>query len=328
MIDDASKAVWQRHFTPFLHPHLPVLATLMETADKLNAARGFIEPLSHGDVSEREAGLFVGNLAIRYGMTMLDHLGFGDGDEYPLPIHLDQAKNALKNLVDSINENIQLGQIAVGGTDEEAEDSNVATEDEDTGDASRRPASAVAGTAKRPKRSETPDKYEADLRVKRFTDNHPNATVKEVVAETGISAGRISKLESWRRLMAQRKADRLPLKKSERQLTDKMLAVRGTDDDPVEKVMEDEAIWLWLLDITPVKKKADLWLLDDVGKANLIEASRKRYREGEPGDTHFQQDSDLRFLYPLIQFASYYFLPHRIGGDRGQACPNGSVCSG
>ena len=281
-MDDASKAVWKRQFTPFLHPHLPVLATLMETADKLNAARGFIEPLSHGDVSEREAGLFVGNLAIRYGMTMLDHLGFGDGDEYTLPIHLDQAKNALKNLVDSINENVKFGQFAVGGSDEEADDSDVATEDEGIGDASRRPGSADTGTAKRPKRSETPDKYEADLRVKKFIDSNPNATVKEVVAATGISAGRIPGLGSGRRLMAQRKADRQPSKKLERQLTDKMLAVRGTDDDPVEKVIEDEAIWSWLLEITPVKKKADLWLLDEVGSANLIEGSRKKYRDAHP----------------------------------------------
>ena len=26
-------------------------------------------------------------------------------------------------------------------------------------------------------------------------------------------------------------------------------------------------------------------------------------------------------LYPLIQFDSYYFLPHRIGGDRGPGLP-------
>lgn len=243
MIDDASKAVWKRQFTPFLRPHLPVLATLMETADKLNSAQGFIEPLSHGIESEREDGLFVGILAIRYAMTMLDHLGFGDGDEYPLPTHLNQAKNALKNLVATINEYVQLGQMAVGRSDEEANDPHVVAGDEDTGDASRRQGSADAGKVKRPKRSETPDKYEADLRVKKFLDSNPKATVQQVVAATGISSGRVSKLESWRRLMAQRKAHRHPPKKSERQLSDKMLAVRGIDDDPAEKVMEDEAIW-------------------------------------------------------------------------------------
>ena len=47
IIDNATKAVWRRQFTPLLLPHLPVLATLMETAEKLNAAKGFIEPLSH-----------------------------------------------------------------------------------------------------------------------------------------------------------------------------------------------------------------------------------------------------------------------------------------
>ena len=102
MIDDAFKATWRRQFTPIQHPHLPLLATLIETADKLDAARGFIEPLSNGTETEREHGMFVGNLAIRYAMTMLDHFGLGDGDDYPLPIHLDQAKNALTNS-DSLN---------------------------------------------------------------------------------------------------------------------------------------------------------------------------------------------------------------------------------
>ena len=194
----------------------------METADKLNAARGFIEPLSHGVETEREHGMFVGNLAIRYAMTMLDHFGLGDGDDYPLPIHLDQAKNALTNLVSVIQENIQHGQMAVGGLNEEAEAV------QGIGVAPRRNAPADADSAKQPKRSDAPDEYEANLLVKKFLDGHSKATVKDVSEATGISTGRISGLDAWRREMAQRKATKPPPKKSERQLTGEMLAVRGT----------------------------------------------------------------------------------------------------
>ncbi|MFN6205795.1 MAG: hypothetical protein ACK49R_05065, partial [Planctomycetota bacterium] len=243
MIDDAFKATWRRQFTPIQHPHLPLLATLMETADKLDAARGFIEPLSNGTETEREHGMFVGNLAIRYAMTMLDHFGLGDGDDYPLPIHLDQAKNALTNLVSVIQENIQLGQMAVGGLNEEAEAV------QGIGVAPRRDATADADSAKQPKRSDAPDEYEANLLVKKFLDGHSKAT------------GRISGLDAWRREMAQRKATKPPPKKSERQLTGEMLAVRGTgddNDDPANRVMEDDAIWNWLLDKAKPQERADL----------------------------------------------------------------------
>jgi hypothetical protein len=277
MIDDAFKATWRRQFTPILHPHLPLLTTLMETADKLNAARGFIEPFSHGVETEREHGMFVGNLAIRYAMTMLDHFGLGDGDDYPLPIHLDQAKNALTNLVGVIQENIQLGQMAVGGP-EDAE----ADEDQGSGVAPRRNAPATADSAKQPKRSDAPDEYEANLLVKKFLDDHPKATVKEVSEATGISTGRISGLDAWRREMAQRNAAKPLPKKSERQLSEKMLMAKGTEDDPAGKLMEDEAIWQWLLEISPQDKRADLFQLDKQQKANLIELSREKFRKAHP----------------------------------------------
>lgn len=65
MIDDAFEAAWRRQFTLIPDPYVSLLATLMETADKLTAARGYIEPLSHVVETEREHGMFVGNLAIR-----------------------------------------------------------------------------------------------------------------------------------------------------------------------------------------------------------------------------------------------------------------------
>lgn len=75
MTDDAFKAAWRGQFALLLHPYSRRTETLIETADKLIAARGFIEPLSHSDRTERENGLFVANVAIRYGMQVLDHFG-------------------------------------------------------------------------------------------------------------------------------------------------------------------------------------------------------------------------------------------------------------
>ena len=140
-MDNASKKMWRSQFTPILHPHLPLIATLMDTADKLNSARGFIETLSPDVDAERKYGLFVATLAIRYAMKTLDFFGLVDGDDAPMPVNLTQAKHALTNLIAHINENIQHAQFAAGGRgyDEDID----STEEEGIGDAPRRDATAI-----------------------------------------------------------------------------------------------------------------------------------------------------------------------------------------
>jgi hypothetical protein len=276
-MDDAAKAYWRNQLTPILHPHLPQMGTLIETANKLNAARGFIEPLSPSVDDEREQGLFVASLAIRCGLNTLEHFGLIDGDDPPMPINLAQAKQALTNVLAVINETIRHGQLAVSGADDAGDD--ISIEDEGTGAAARPVASVDDKTPKRPKRRDTPDNYEADLLVKRFLDGNPNATVKQVSEATGISTGRIAGLESWKRLMAQRKADRPTPKKSERPLTNKMLATRGKTDDPAEKIMKDEAVWQWLLENAEPKQKAELYLKTPELRQQLIELAREQYAD-------------------------------------------------
>ncbi len=115
MLDNNFKALWQEQFTPFLHPHLPQIATLIETADKLDSALGFVGPLSNDVEAEREQGLFVATLAIRYGLLTLAHFGLLDDDPaFPPPINLAQARQALTNLLATLREHVQLGRMSVG----------------------------------------------------------------------------------------------------------------------------------------------------------------------------------------------------------------------
>ncbi len=263
MTDDAFKAAWRRQFALVLHPYSRRTETLIETADKLIAARAFIEPLSHSDKTERENGLFVAKLAIRYALDALDQFGLTGGEEYPLPIHLDQAKTALMNVIRFIQDDVHLGQVAVGGADDEADDASVH-------DASGA-AALNADSPKRPKRSEAPDEYEANLKVKKFIDSNPKATIKQVSKATGISVGRISGLDFWRRVIAERKAAKPSPTKAERQLTDKMLASTGKLDDPAEKVMEDEAIWRWILESANPMQRRDLHMKTPTERTKLID---------------------------------------------------------
>jgi hypothetical protein len=77
--------------------------------------------------------------------------------------------------------------------------------------------------------------------------------------------------------MAERKAAKAPPKKSERQLTDKIVAAKGKEDDPAAKVMQAEAIWEWLLENAKHEQKVELHMLRAEQRAELIELSREQY---------------------------------------------------
>jgi hypothetical protein len=141
---------------------------------------------------------------------------------------------------------------------------------------------------KHPNRGEILDDYEANIRIKKYLDTHPKATIRDVAGEVGLSTGKVSQLDAWKRAMAERKAAKLPPKKSPRQLTAKMLAAKGRKDDPAAKVMKDEAIWQWVLEKAKPKEKADMFMLSEEKKAKLIEAAREQY-ESEHADA---DDSD------------------------------------
>jgi len=118
MIDDAFKASWQQQLYLLIHEYQPRQQTLLEVSDKLEAVCHFLEPLS-GDVeAERERGLFIATLAIRYGLGTLEHFGLVDGPEPPMPIHLDQAKQAVGNLLLVVRDEFQTYQTAMREAEE------------------------------------------------------------------------------------------------------------------------------------------------------------------------------------------------------------------
>ena len=121
MADDRLRAAWRRHFSPLLHPHVPLLQSLAEAADKLDAARGFLEPLSPDTEAEREQGMVVASLAIDYALKLLEHHALIDGPDPPLPVNLAQAKQAVANLLAVVREYVELGRVAEGHATSDAE---------------------------------------------------------------------------------------------------------------------------------------------------------------------------------------------------------------
>lgn len=134
-------------------------------------------------------------------------------------------------------------------------------------------------TKEHPKRNDIPDDYTANILIKKYLESHPKATIREVSKAVGVSIGRIAKLDAWRREMAEREVAKPLPKKSERQLTDKMLAVMGKKDDPAAKVMLDEAIFRWLLENANQEERATLHMKNAEEKAKLIEEAREQYEQ-------------------------------------------------
>jgi len=116
---DEDRTRWRRHFALLLLPHAPVLSSLMEAADKLVAAKGFLDGLSSEVEAEREQGLFVAALAIDYGLKMLEHFGLVDGPNPPMPASLSQAQQAVGNLLSYVCENIRLEQMVRSDADDD-----------------------------------------------------------------------------------------------------------------------------------------------------------------------------------------------------------------
>lgn len=148
-----------------------------------------------------------------------------------------------------------------------------------------KPTKAVVASPRpnRNKRSEIPDDDEINLLIKRALKANPKASIRVVAKEVGVSTGKISGMEAWQEEMAKRATDKAFSMKPERQLTDEMLAVVGTDDSPVSQAAENEAVWNWLLRTTKDKGKREeyqrLMRLDRDEQAKMIELVRPQYKE-------------------------------------------------
>jgi len=139
-------------------------------------------------------------------------------------------------------------------------------------------------TEKRPKRSEKPDDDEANLLIKRFLKDHPKATIRDVANEVGLSTGKVSGLEAWRNHMAIRRAAKPPAKIKERPLTKKMLERVGKDDDPVQQMIRNEAIWDYLLKNVDRTMREELLKVSEEKRKELIQLTWDQWKEELPPD--------------------------------------------
>ena len=120
---------------------------------------------------------------------------------------------------------------------------------------------------------------EANIAVRKFLEQHPHATARQVVQGVGIAPGRVSKLDSWRAVQGRRKANKTPAPKRERKLTRKMLETLGRTNDPALRIEVKEAVWQRLLEEAEPQERAKLHSMKAEDRDRLIQAALEQRQE-------------------------------------------------
>jgi hypothetical protein len=120
---------------------------------------------------------------------------------------------------------------------------------------------------------------EANLLVRKYLEQHPEATARQVAQAVGIALGRVPKLPAWRTELGRRKAKKASPKRATRPLTQKMLEVVGRKDDPVARIEAEEAAWQWLLEQAGPDERAKLHAMTTAERRRLIEIALEQHAD-------------------------------------------------
>ena len=242
-------------------PPLFTITSLDDVARWLRDEWGNITATQMGSEDGFYQAKYRANQTIRNAHRILDDLGIDDRPERQPPAEsLEECEQEFQQLEQWFRDNHASGW---------------------------KPKQAATLAAKRrataKKRSEIPDDDELNLHIMRVLKAKPNAAIRVVAKEVGVSIGKVSGMAAWQDEMAKREAEKAFKQPAERQLTDEMLAVIGEDDSPEGKAIENEQVWKWLLKTTKAKGKQEeyenLLRLKGTAKANMIEIARSQYRQ-------------------------------------------------
>ena len=104
-----SLSYWQHHldYVPILDdPHLPLASMLMGISQRLNAVLNLLTTLSDEQVDEKDYGVAVANMAVKFTLKVLRHLGLGDDSPAPPILNLKMAKMVLTNLHSAVQDHL------------------------------------------------------------------------------------------------------------------------------------------------------------------------------------------------------------------------------
>jgi hypothetical protein len=207
--------------------------------------------------------------SIRNVFRVLEWLGLEDRPERPLPAStLEEAKQRIDELERWVRRKHKSGWKP-----------------------SKKPtAPAKASAAAKPgKRSDAIPDDEANILIRKFLEQHPKATARDVAEGVGIALGRVSKMAAWRAEFGRRKAAKSPPKKTPIPLTKKMTETIKRGDDPAKVAELREQVWNKIIDAAESKRSEleRLHAMTTAEKERLIDVGLEHYAdqlEEEPDD--------------------------------------------
>jgi hypothetical protein len=207
--------------------------------------------------------------ALHNAFRVLDWLGVEDRPERPLPAdHLEAAKEQIDDLERWIRAKHKSGWAPT-------------------------PKKVTAKTPptspKHGKRSDAIPDDEANILVRKFLEQNPKASARDVAKAVGIALGRVSDLPAWRAEVGRRQAAKTPPKKTPMPLTKKMTESIKRGDDPAAVAMAREAAWQRLIEAATGDKKAELFAMTKEQKDRLIDLTLEQYAD-EIADSDDEDD--------------------------------------
>ncbi|MFO1044791.1 MAG: hypothetical protein U0941_23715 [Planctomycetaceae bacterium] len=206
--------------------------------------------------------------AIRNAFRVLEWLGVDDRPERPMPANdVETAKSQIDDLERWIRKKHKAGWKA-----------------------SPKPALAAPAkpsSAKKKLSDAIPDD-EANILIRKFLEQNPKATSREVASGVGIALGRVPQMAAWRAEVGRRKAAKPAPKKSAIPLTRKMTESIKRGDDPAKVAMLREQVWDKIISAADGKRSEleRLHAMTTAEKDRLIDAGLEHFSD------HLEEEDD------------------------------------
>ena len=250
------------------HDPIQPVESLLELAERLSFQWRLVKAGELAGDRAKPATLRDASRAMRNAFRVLEWLGVEDRPERPMPAEsLDDAKQQLDDLERWIRKQHKAGWKP-----------------------SKKPMTPTktTATAKPGKRSDAIPDDEANILIRKFLEQNPKASSREVAEGVGIALGRVSKMPSWRAEIGRRKAAKSPPKKTPIPLTKKMTETIKRGDDPAKVAELREQVWNKIVSAAEGKRSEleRLHAMTTAEKDRLIDVGLEHYAD------QFEEDPD------------------------------------
>lgn len=120
---------------------------------------------------------------------------------------------------------------------------------------------------------------EANIKVRKYLEQHPTATTREIAKAVGIAHGRVTLMPAWKAEKVRRETNKVHTPKPARRLTKRMLNAVETGKDPAAIAEAREAAWEQILEKAGPQEMAKLKAMTPKEKAKLVQTALEQFKD-------------------------------------------------